>query len=232
MNQALTIPAAPVATQEAPKATPVTPVEPPKTPAVPPVVTQEATQVEPKTTEVKTPEPTKPALLTTEELGNLENDFNTNGGVFSDASYELLEKRGISRIHAHEWAMGQKAQQELTLMKAEAAVGGKEQLNTFRDWASKNMSVEERAAFNKSITTASSQGSDAVAGVIRDAYTKYQDKFAGAAPVIAGSAPAGEDPPFKSKEEMQAAFLDPKYRVSEDFRQAVARRIMKGVPQK
>jgi hypothetical protein len=212
------------------------PLETLKVPATTPAQTDAAKQPQ---TPAPTPDakkedasaPITPIPLSDEVIKTLEDDYNKNGGKFSESAYKVLKDRGIPPTMADDWVAGQQARSELIVAKTHAAVGGEENLNVFMSWATKSMSKEERETFNKSIESASKvkNAPDAVAMVFRTAFEKYRSEYAGALKTLSGTA-AGGPIPFASRKEMEAAFASPQYRSSAEFRADVDARMRAGIP--
>ena len=203
---------------KAPEATPAV------TAPVAPKVPEKAPEVTPEVKPEETPaEPAPSDFFNDDELTALEQDYATTKD-FSEASIKILEKRGIRPELAKDWAAGREAQVELVKAKCALAVGGQKQLDEWRDWSSKNMAPDDVEALNSELTAASAYGPDAVATVVQHAYVKYIDEVGQKGALVGGGQPAGTKP-FRTEQEYLAAFADPRYRKSEEYRLEVDARL-------
>lgn len=220
------VPVTAVSIAPAPAATPTHEVKVVSTAAAPvaPKVPEKAPEVAPEAKPAETPaEPAPSEFFNDDELTALEQDYASTKD-FSEESIKILEKRGIRPELAKDWAAGREAQVELVKAKCALAVGGQKQLDEWRDWSSKNMTPADAETLNNEISAAAAYGPDAVATVVSHAYVKYIDEVGQKGVLVGGGQPTGVKP-FRTEAEYLAAFADPRYRKSEEYRLEVDGRL-------
>lgn len=150
-------------------------------------------------------------------VARAQAEFEANGDL-SEESYAALEAEGIDRPTVEAYVRGI----ESSRLLAHTAAGGEEQYTAMIEWAGKNLSADEIAAYD-----AATEGSprDLVAAV-----QGLSERFAAGrrnepALLAGGETPLASNDGFKSKAEMVAAMSDPRYRSDEAYRSDVARRM-------
>jgi hypothetical protein len=169
-------------------------VKPPVTPEVPP--------------------PDKPPVVLPEKLSKADVDLVADefikDGKLSTATYEALDKRGLSKDLIDGYIEGVKAQTELMCNRVLGAVGGLEKYTELVKWAQKSLSDEAKAEFDGVMSTMKSEA-DMTAAVKK--LQKTYEQAVGKPPVapISGNEAASSGDAFASIEAMAAAMADPRY---------------------
>src|SRR5690606_9158202 len=103
-----------------------------------------------------------------ESLQTLNLDFDefskelSETGELSEASYERLEKAGIPREVVDTYLDGLRALAQQQFQEIYNIVGGEENYRAMIEWASENLTDDEREAFNATINSGLSQAKLAV----------------------------------------------------------------------
>lgn len=154
----------------------------------------------------------------------LGNEFAENDGL-SDASYEKLEKAGISRAIADQYIEGHRAVQTLRGQQLYTAAGGEAEFKSMIDWGTKNLPQEQQDAFNNAINSAILEGDfTASAMMIQAVKSQMNTGEPNLLNTNSGSASYGVEP-FKSRSDMAAAMRDPRYAKDPEYNAEVQRRL-------
>lgn len=161
------------------------------------------------------------------DMAALAAEFAENGSL-SDASIADLAKRGLPPSVVQRFAEGQKALAERQTAVLSDAVGGAETLKEILEWGGKNLTKAEVAGYN---TLIDSGNLDAAKLML----ASFQEKFIAAngsdpkARVTGTNVSAqGDEPAFKSANEMVKAMSDKRYKEGDPaFVAQVQRRVAK-----
>lgn len=161
-------------------------------------------------------------------VDSYEKEFQEQGKL-SDESYTKLEAQGYPRDVVDKYIAGQQAIAAAQTLQAEqnkqtifTAVGGEDQYKSMIQWASQNLSAEERTAFNATMGTGDmGQIKLAVAGL----KTRFESIHGHDPKLIGGKAGPSGQSGFRSMAEMTAAMRDPRYQRDPAYRADVIRRV-------
>lgn len=143
-------------------------------------------------------------------------------GGLSEESYKALEKVGFSKDIVDQHIAGMEALAQLTIMQAEEAAGGKEQLSAMQGWAKDAMTQAEKDAYNKAVSSGSKEDMIQAITALR---SKYEAEY-GRAPQLLGGRNATEGKVgYASRAEMTADMRDPRYAKDPAFRAKVTAKI-------
>lgn len=158
------------------------------------------------------------------DFDELSNEFATNQGKLSDASYEKLTKAGFPRQLVDTYIEGQMALASQRNQQIFNTVGGEEEYDAMLKWASLNLSEPERKAYNAAFDkTDIGQTMLAVEGL----HAKYKKATGSTSDLIepTGSRIVGGG--YSSMSQMTIDMKDPRYKTDPAFRQMVADKIRK-----
>lgn len=182
---------------------------------------QESNQ--PKTDEQTAQEVVETAGLDWEEV---TNHVNTTGQL-TDEQRAALEKIGIPKHVVDGYLESVTIAVEAARNNTFAYVGdgdaeaGQSKLNAALEWASKNLSDEERAFYNQQLK--SSTWKHAVDQLV--ARSGAAGPTGGEPQMLGGGEPAGSSGGFSSKTEMVKAMSDPRYKADPGYRNQVRQRV-------
>lgn len=178
----------------------------------------EATSDESSTSE-ESDDGEQPAAIS---MRDVEQEFMDKGSI-SDATYNAMAEKGISREVIDGYIAGQQAIANQRVTKVHDAVGGEEKYSDMLKWAAENWSEGEIQAFDtimKGVDDASIMM--AVRGLRAD-YNAANPADPNLVTGDGGSVPAGAA--YESKAEMVAEMSDPRYARDPAFRKAVEQKI-------
>jgi hypothetical protein len=167
-------------------------------------VEEQPQQQEEPEEEEKAPEVTAEAQQRIQEA---TKEYYENGGEIGDATYEALEKVGISRDLVDRFKAGQEALEtaEINLIQGEA----NGEYDAMAEWAGKNLSDTEFNAFNEVINTGSvEQAKLAVSGM----FARYKSEVGGGPKLVTGGTTGSSVMPYQSNQEVVRAMQDPRYK--------------------
>jgi hypothetical protein len=154
----------------------------------------------------------------------LGNEFAENGEL-SDASYETLEKSGISREITDQYIEGFRAIQTLRGQQLYTAAGGEAEFKSIVEWGTNNLPQEQQDAFNNAINSAILEGDFTASSMLIQA---VKSQMGNGEPNLlntnSGTASDGVEP-FKSRSDMAAAMRDPRYATDAGYNAEVQRRL-------
>lgn len=171
----------------------------------------------PKTDEAKKEDqPSGKSLGDLYASGDLVTGFNAEtvpDTVVAAFKAAGLDDAAVAAMHS-QFRAGQLALQREQVGALHQAAGGKAQFDALVAWGQKNLSAEQREFYDSQLNGPTA--AEAIA-VLKQRMAAGQDPAvilpnAGAAPAATG---------FRDKTEMQAAMSDPRYKVSEAYRQDV-----------
>ena len=161
-------------------------------------------QVEEEPEEEKAPEVTAEAQQRIQEA---TKEYYENGGEIGDATYEALEKVGISRDLVDRFKEGQEALEDLEIKRIQSGANG--EYDAMAEWAGKNLSDTEFNAFNEVINTGTvEQAQLAVSGM----FARYKSEVGGGPKLVTGGTTGSSVMPYQSNQEVVRAMQDPRYK--------------------
>lgn len=141
------------------------------------------------------------------QMGVLEQEISTNGDL-SPASYEALEKVGISKAVVESYIQGQIALGDQMMGRMHQAVGGEETFNALASWASENVPADELEAFNNIIDTGTEV---AIRMALQGLHSRYVAAGKNTPNLLSGNRASGNADVFRSVQEVTAAMRDRRY---------------------
>lgn len=158
------------------------------------------------------------------DLDKLSEEYVTNGSL-TDESYKALEAKGIGREQVDNYIKGQEAVAKEFVADVQRIAGGEAELKAVIDWAGKNLSDDEAAAYNQALAT----GNAALAKLLMTGITAKYHAAEGSEPSLItgdGNASGRGVKPFLSAAEIAAAFQDQRYKDGDKAYHAEVRRRM------
>lgn len=134
-------------------------------------------------------------------------EYYENGGEIGDATYEALEKVGISRDLVDRFKAGQEALEDAEIKTIQGGANG--EYDAMAEWAGKNLPDDEFNTFNEVINTGTvEQAKLAVSGL----YARYKSEVGGGPKLVTGGTTGSSVMPFQSNQEVVEAMKDPRYK--------------------
>ena len=156
------------------------------------------------------------APLNEEIFNTLAEDYFREGSV-NEAHLKTLEKVGISSPMVDTYLNGLKLQADQLKSKVFDAVGGEGEYKALMNWGQKNLSEEQRTAYEHTLGTGDLNLIMLAAKGLHAEYRKSQE------PKLMGGKPSMQDMGvFRSKAEMTAAIRDPRYEKDPAYRRDVS----------
>lgn len=185
---------------------PIQQVDPVQVPPPP----QQTQQVPPATekSEVEQAAPHE-SVLPAEDTQRYTEEI-TRDGKLTDKSYTELERRGFSREMVDTYIQGLKSAEAAHLSSAYEAVGGKQQYDALVAWASKSLSAEQKASYNRIFATGDQMAINMGLKSLSEQYKQAVPSAPQQQVVGGGGAPAQGDV-FTSRAEMVAAMTKDEY---------------------
>ena len=185
--------------------------DPTKPAEKPAEVLKEEPKADEKKEEVPAPSVSDVRNKATEEL--------QKDGKLSDETYANAAKLGWDKATVDEYVEGIKARGELAKMRADvittkvhAEVGGADNFAALNQWAAANWTAEQINAHNASVTSGDANKVLAAVKSLKEAHTVANGRAPEARVERQGGSNATTPTDrFRSKEEAQAAFTDPRY---------------------
>ncbi len=151
------------------------------------------------------------AVLLENQAGQLiqeaSKEYYENGGEIGDATYEALEKVGISRDLVDRFKAGQEALEDAEIKTIQGGANG--EYDAMAEWAGKNLPDDEFNAFNEVINTGSvEQAKLAVSGM----FARYKSEVGGGPKLVTGGTTGSSVMPYQSNQEVVRAMQDPRYK--------------------
>ena len=150
-----------------------------------------------------------------------EKEFEEKGEL-SEESYNELAKKGIPREYVEQFIAGRIAMAEKEAQPIYDMVGGKDAYANMIDWAAKNLSEEEKIAFNQAVSSSLAQAKLAVEAL----YARYV-KANGKPPqnLIVGGVTSANSDVYESLEQLKEDMSNPKYQTDPAFRKKVIEKL-------
>jgi hypothetical protein len=134
-------------------------------------------------------------------------EYYENGGEIGDATYEALEKVGISRDLVDRFKAGQEALEDAEIKTIQGGANG--EYDAMAEWAGKNLPDDEFNTFNEVINTGTvEQAKLAVSGL----YARYKSEVGGGPKLVTGGTTGSSVMPYQSNQEVVRAMQDPRYK--------------------
>jgi hypothetical protein len=146
--------------------------------------------------------------------------------ALSEASYQKLEAAGYPKAKVDEYMQGQRALADQYRASVTKSVGGEEKLQSLLQWASTNLSEDEKSAANAALAS----GNAAQASLMLQGLNARFTAAVGTDPELVTGQNAGvgrDEAPFSSMDEMVRAMQDPRYGPDEAYTQKLYRRAAK-----
>lgn len=152
----------------------------------------------------------------------LSTEFAENGALKPE-SYEALQKAGFPKELVDQHIAGLQALAKQQESEVFEVVGGKQQFETMKEWASANLTQEQKDAFNDAVNSDSVPRIKQAMLALKAAYEQAN----GTTPKLMKGDANGRSgiQPFRSRAEMQAAMSDPRYGTDPAYRQDVIARM-------
>ena len=148
----------------------------------------------------------------------LNQEYLENGGLTED-TYKDLESKGLTRDVVDAYIAGQNALAQQEVAKLQGVVGGESEFNAMVEWATENLTDQEKAVFNDSIMRKGT-AEFAVKGLYARYKAEAEPKF------VSGNSPVNTSGNvYSSQREMMMDMASPRYRTDPAFRQQVADKV-------
>ena len=178
--------------------------------------TQEETLPTPQaTTEAEAKEVVEAVGL---DFSNLYTEFQSNGAL-SEASYQALAEKGIPEDVVNAYIEGQAAKRSLVEMQVKNEIGGDQEYLKMINWASKNLTAEEIAYFNRPMN------SEEYKLAVDSLYGKYVRVNGKPPKLIQGDAVSNHVSGYATRMEMMKDIASPAYNSDPHFRKQVQAKI-------
>lgn len=164
---------------------------------------EEQAQEEPEEEE-KSPEVTAEAQQRIQEA---TKEYYENGGEISDATYEALEKVGLSRDLVDRFKAGQEALEDAEIKTIQGGANG--EYDAMAEWAGKNLPDDEFNTFKEVINTGSVEQAKLA---VRGLYARYKSEVGGGPKLVTGGTTGSSVMPYQSNQEVVRAMQDPRYK--------------------
>jgi hypothetical protein len=153
----------------------------------------------------------------------MSDRFWNNDQQISAEDYEALAKAGIPKHLVDQFAEGQKAVIQMERQEAFTLVGGEQNYSEMIQWASKNLTETEIAAYDRAVNS-NDKGSRDMA--IKGLAARYSGKV-GFEPSreIAGTGSRGSADVYESIAQLQEDMSNPKYKTDSAFRRRVEQKL-------
>jgi len=181
-----------------------------------------------KSTETPEPNPERTEEGVPGPLSDLITEAGSlidQGQALTDDLYGKFAEQGVPREMVDSYIESQQVVAEAEAARLYEAAGGPDAMATMVEWASTELTAEQKAEFNEAVRGADRENAVAAIQALKSAYEQAE----GAPPssrVEGGSSAGGPAvQPFGSTAEMAAAMADPRYAVDEAYRQEVERRL-------
>lgn len=134
-------------------------------------------------------------------------EYYENGGEIGDATYEALEKVGISRDLVDRFKAGQEALEDAEIKTIQGGANG--EYDAMAEWAGKNLPDDEFNTFNEVINTGSVEQAKLA---VRGLYARYKSEVGGGPKLVTGGTTGSSVMPYQSNQEVVRAMQDPRYK--------------------
>jgi hypothetical protein len=142
-------------------------------------------------------------------------------GKLSDATYEALKAKGISKAVADSYIAGQEALANQTRTEVFSVAGGEEAYTEMVTWARDNLSAADIDAYNNAMNAGNVSSMKLAVEGLRSRFVAAN----GSAPKLlggnSGQGPAASGDVFRSTAELTSAMKDPRYTSDPAYREDV-----------
>ena len=140
-------------------------------------------------------------------MDNLATEYSEKGELDAK-SYEALEKAGIPKDYVNQFIEGQKAIADQQAKSIKDIVGGTDAYTEMSDWASSNMTDQEKTAYNTAVNSKDIETAKlAVVGL----KAKFEKANGNEPNLVEGKATISGQDGYKSWAEVTAAMSDDRY---------------------
>lgn len=165
---------------------------------------------------------TPPAASGKVDMAAISAEYARDGKL-AESTYKLLDNAGFDKATVDSYIAGNKALAEQETNQLMSKVGGAESYQKVVQWASKNLSAAEIAAFNSVVST----GDPRMVEFAVDALQAKHKAAEGTKPNLVNAAGRGGAVGYQSVAEMTKDMNDPRYLAGDrNFHAAVDRRLM------
>ena len=171
-----------------------------------------------------------PVVATEDDWKQWTVEFATKNDLSPETLDTIKKKTNLPESIINEYMMGQKAKLEIAYSKAAELIGGKDQLATMFDWASKNLTQAEQNAINQNLASPSW---DVALYGLQAKYAKATGTSKTAEPkqTARGQVPIASTyqgiTAYQTKREFMNERNNPKFNVDPKFRNYVEQRMMR-----
>ena len=152
------------------------------------------------------------------DFDELSNEFVENGEL-SEETYKKLQDSGIPKEMVDSYIEGQQAILNQRATEIYNTIGGEAEYNNMVEWASENLSEEEKNTFNEAIN----QNDNIAKFTIQNLYSRYKSNTPGK--LITGEKNSTPSRGYETKTDMQKDINSPAYKRDAQFRAIVQNKI-------
>lgn len=182
-------------------------------------------QEQPQETTQDQPKEDTPQNTGTVDVAAFEKEYAENGEL-SQASYEALEKVGITREIVNRYIEGRTAYAANYDEQVMSVAGGKSEYEAMVNWAKDNLSDSEKESYNKAVTSRDIELAKLATAGLMAKYKSSQGNIP--ATTIEGSAGSASSY-YSSMSELASDQKDERYDKDPNFRQAVEDKLRRSI---
>lgn len=186
---------------------------------------QETPQPQPQETTQEEPKEDTPQNTGTVDVAAFEKEYAENGEL-SQASYEALERVGITREIVNRYIEGRTAYAANYDEQVMSVAGGKSEYEAMVNWAKDNLSDSEKESYNKAVTSRDIELAKLATAGLMAKYKSSQGNIP--ATTIEGSA-GSTSSYYSSMSELASDQKDERYDKDPNFRQAVEDKLRRSI---
>jgi hypothetical protein len=154
------------------------------------------------------------------DFNALSAEFAQNGALSPEA-YQKLESAGLNKDLVDQFIAGQVALAQVQTQEAYGLVGGEQQYTQMLDWAVKNLSKEDQAAFDRAVVADSASRKQAIVAL----KAQYEAAVGRDPKLVFGGSGNAATSAYQSRAEMVRDMSDPRYRNDPAFQKMVQQRL-------
>lgn len=159
------------------------------------------------------------AFLTDAKMQDLQEEFNTHGGLL-ETSYKELEDAGYPKSFIDSFISGQQAIAQNQIGEVHKLAGGEDQFNNMSKWASENLDADTLDWYNATVDT----NANIAVQFLKDRFQASNHTSVNR-PSVQSSVNQSAITPFANQGEIQSAFNDPRYAKDPGYRAKVEARM-------
>lgn len=173
------------------------------------------------------PEAAKPEEVAEElssrglDLATFADEFAANGSL-SDASYNQLEEKGISRSIVDRYIAGQRAQAAAYEVEVKKSIGGADEFDAMVTWAQANLNDADLNSYNKAV---SSGDPSAARLAVKGLHAQFKESRGSEPNLLKGANGTTGSDLYESVQQMTKDMRDPLYKTDPAFRRRVEAKI-------